>query len=247
MADFCMELAGRVVRIRSRYDEVYRLCRDYLTEAPADFTAEATEEDLAEERRLALREAALEGKPAVNYKDAYLETLAVYRKIGMGMLQYDTLLVHGSAVCADGEAYLFTAPSGTGKTTHTRLWLSEIPGSFVVNGDKPLIRLLPDRIEVCGTPWSGKEGLNRRVNVPLKAICFLERGKQNEISRTSFRETYPLLMQQCYRPTEPEAMRRTLELISRLGEETALYRLHCNMEPEAALVAYNGMVRDASD
>ena len=246
MKRFTVKLAGVPIAVEAIYDGLFSFCKDYLTEEEPVLSVGVTLADIAHEQALSDREADYEGRPRSKFPGAYLEALAVYRQLAVKLLDHDVFLMHGSAVCADGEAYLFTAPSGTGKTTHTRLWLAEILGAFVVNGDKPLIRLLQDRIEVCGTPWSGKEGLNRRVNVPLKAICFLERGKRNEISRTSFLETYPLLLQQCYRPTEPEAMRRTLELISRLGEKTAFYRLHCNMEPEAALVAYNGMAREAS-
>ena len=135
MREFRISLAGQTVAIRSIYDEVYHLCRDYLSDVPeAAFHVETAPEDIALERDKSLREAAMEGKPAILYPESYLETLAVYRKIALGMLKYDTWLIHGSAVAVGHEAFLFTAPSGTGKTTHTKLWLEQVPGAFVING-----------------------------------------------------------------------------------------------------------------
>ena len=242
MREFRISLAGQTVAIRSIYDEVYHLCRDYLSDVPeAAFHVETAPEDIAFERDKSLREAALEGKPAVLYPEPYLETLAVYRKIAAGMLKYDTWLMHGSSVAVGHEAFLFTAPSGTGKTTHTRLWLEQVPGAFVINGDKPLLRMRAGICEACGTPWSGKEAMNRNVIVPLRAICFLKRGSENRIEEISFREAAPLLLQQSYRVAESLMMQKTMQLVRELGACVRFYRLFCNMEPEAALVSWNGM------
>ena len=241
MRRFTVSLAGATVGVESLYDEVYALCEPYLCQGAEDFSVSVRRADIEFEKIKNAREAAWEGIPWELFPDSYLETLAVYRKIAVGMRRYDTFLMHGSAVCVDGEAYLFTAPSGTGKTTHTRLWLSHIPGAFVVNGDKPLIRLRGDRAEVCGTPWAGKEGMQTNTVVPLRAICLLARGQENRIEETTFQELYPILFQQTYRPAEKAAMQKTMELIKRLGTCVKLCRLQCNMDPEAALVAYRGM------
>lgn len=242
---FTIKLAGLLIEINSIHDEIYKMCKDYLAEGePADFTVTTSETDITFEREKSIREAILEHLKPTIYPDPYLETLAVYRKIAVEMLKHDTFLMHGSVVAVSGEAFLFTAPSGTGKTTHTRLWLENIPGSYVVNGDKPLVRVRDGFTEACGTPWSGKEGMNTNVIVPLKAICLLTRGEKNTIREMSFLEAYPHLFQQIYRPTEAETVKKTMELIRRLGESVRIYLLACNMEPEAALVAAEAMMRD---
>jgi hypothetical protein len=201
--------------------------------------------DIARERATALREDALEGLPQRSYSGAYLETLAVYRKIAAALLDFGILLYHGSVLAYDGRAFLFTAPSGTGKTTHSRLWLSEIPGTYILNGDKPLLRIESDRAYACGTPWRGKEKYGRNEILPLEAICILDRDTYNHIESVSFRDALPVLLAQCNRPDEAQPMLRTLELIDRLGRITKLYRLGCNMEPEAALVSFRAMCKDS--
>ena len=137
-----------------------------------------------------------------------------------------------------------TAKSGTGKTTHTNLWLRNIAGSYVVNGDKPIIRMINDTPYVCGTPWMGKEGYGCSRNVPLAAICLLERGAENHIVPADFRNVYPRLIGQAYRPPEGALVAKTVRLLERVGRCVPSYNLFCNMEDEAAIVAFGGMSDD---
>ena len=241
--DFKISLAGVTVEIHSLYGEVYELCRDYLTEGEAVFGVEISQADIDFERDKSVREARMERRPIQYFPPSYLETLAVYRKIAVKMLAHNAFLMHGSAVAVGNEAFLFTAPSGTGKTTHTRLWLKNVPGAFIVNGDKPLIRVENDGCFVCGTPWAGKEGWNTNTSVPLSAICILRRGAENRIEPLPFSEACHLFFEQIYRPSNREDMIHTMELMNKLPQTVRLYRLSCNMEPDAATVSYNGMRR----
>ena len=158
------------------------------------------------------------------------------------LVQKNVLLMHGAVVAVDGQAYLFTAKSGTGKTTHTRLWLRQFGvRAVMVNGDKPLIHITRKGATVYGTPWDGKEHLSRNIACPLKAVCILTRSETNHIERISPKEALTMLCQQSYRPAQPAALRKTLALVDLLSSSVPLYKLGCNMEPEAALVAYHGM------
>ena len=167
------------------------------------------------------------------------EKLAVYRKICEKMVEFDTILMHGSVVAVDGEAFLFTAKSGTGKSTHTRFW-REVFGerAVMVNDDKPLLKLTEDGVLACGTPWDGKHRLSTNVCVPLKAICILERGEDNEIHPITAQEALPMVFQQTYRPKN---LARYMEIIDKLTQRVAFYRLRCNMSVEAAKMAYEAM------
>ena len=176
------------------------------------------------------------------YPQPYMETLAIYRMIAERMMDYDTLLFHGSVVSVDGEGYLFTAKSGTGKSTHTANW-RKIFGdrAVMINDDKPLLRITQDQVLVCGTPWDGKHRLSTNAVVPLKGLCILTRAEENHIEKISVTEAMPMLLQQSYRPTDPALLSKVLALLDKLSTRTGLYRLGCNMNPEAAVVAYEGM------
>lgn len=240
-------IGGKNIRIESIHESVQERCRDYRTEGEPDFTVQTTLSDLAYEQERSDREAEAEGRNAVKWSSAYLEELAVYRKIAEKMPDYDTFLFHGSCVAVDNDGYLFTARSGTGKSTHVRLW-REMLGSraVMVNDDKPLIHLLKDNGAVIyGTPWDGKHRLSSNILVPLRAVCLLERAEENRIAPVTAQEAFPMLIQQTYRPADPAAMIRTMKLIDRLSQSVKLYRLRCNMDISAAELSYGTMKEEA--
>lgn len=239
---FRIALAGQVIGVSALYEQTRTFCKNYLTDAPASFEVAVTPADIAYERQRSARADELEGAAVREHADHYLETLAVYRKLAQLLVQDDILLMHGAVVAVDGQAYLFTAKSGTGKTTHTRLWMRQFGDRAVmVNGDKPLLHITSEGVTVYGTPWDGKEHLSTNTSCPLKALCILTRSETNHIERISKKEALPMLCQQSYRPCSPIGAQKMLALVDRLGSSVPLYRLGCNMEPEAALVAYHGM------
>ena len=245
MTEFCIRLAGRTAAVRAMFDSTKEFCRDYLCEGVPDFSVFTTAEDISFEREKSAREDALEGLPVRNYTDRYLETISVQRKIVEELFDYDCLLFHGSVVAVDGQGYLFTAKSGTGKSTHTRLW-REVFGerAVMVNDDKPILRFTPDGALVYGTPWNGKHCLGENICVPLKAVCILERGEENRIRAVTPKEALLMLVQQSNRPRDPRRMGTYLDLLDALAKSAAFYRLACNMEHEAAEVAYRAMSRE---
>ena len=169
--------------------------------------------------------------------------LRLNEKKATGKLRWrDTLLFHGSCISVDSKAYLFTAKSGTGKSTHTQLWKKRFGERAVfINDDKPLLKISAQGVTVYGTPWDGKHHRSTNTSCPLKAVCILTRSETNHIERISKKEALPMLCQQSYRPCSPIGAQKMLALVDRLGSSVPLYRLGCNMEPEAAQVAYHGM------
>ena len=242
MTEFRFRLAGRVIAVSVQFPSTAAFCADYISDGPVDFSVSVLPADLEDERETSIRCAALEGLPPQQFSDAYLERLALYRKIAERMPEYDTVLFHGSALALDGRGYLFTAKSGTGKSTHARLWRECFgPRVMMVNDDKPLLRITEGGVLVCGTPWTGKHRLGSNAAVPLKAICLLERSPENHIEPVSFREALPKLLQQSYRPVDAAALGKSLELLHRLGSTVELFRLQCNMDPAAAETACAGI------
>ena len=232
MTEFMIEVAGCRVAVSALYENTRNFCSDYLCDGTPDFSVELTEEDLAEERK----------RSEEVHTDLYLETIALQRKLTEVLFSRNILLFHGSAVAVDGACYIFTAKSGTGKSTHTRFW-REVFGerAVMVNDDKPFLSISKEGITVCGTPWNGKHHLGTNIQVPLKAICILERGEKNRIEAITAKEALPILLQQSHRPGNPRWMGKYLDLLDGLANGTAFYWLQCNMSPEAALVAYRTM------
>ncbi|MBR6717111.1 MAG: hypothetical protein IKI77_02070 [Oscillospiraceae bacterium] len=241
-------IAGKRIAVQFMYPSVHRYCADYRIaddgNAP-DLSVQVTQADIDFERERSARENRVEGRAPIAFPDDYLEELAVYRQIAEQMPSFDTVLMHGSVIAADGEAFLFTAKSGTGKSTHTRLW-REMLGerAVMVNDDKPLLHVGAEGVTAYGTPYNGKHRLGCNMSAPLKGICILTRAAENRIVRISAKEAYPMLLQQIYRPQNAAQMQKTLLLIDRLAAEVPFYRLGCNMDPEAAEVAYHGMKGD---
>ena len=238
-----IRLADKTIEVENLYPYVEEYCKDYLIggKANTDFSFRTTQKDVEFERDRSEQEDIAEGHEIRHFSDEYLETLAVYRKIAEQMPFYDTMLFHGSAVAVDGRGYLFTAKSGTGKSTHTGLWREQLSErAIMVNDDKPLIRIAENgTATIYGTPWDGKHRLSSNISVPLKAICILERASENSIREITKQEAYPMLLQQVYRPADPEALKNTLLLIDRM--DVKFYKLYCNMNISAAELSYRTM------
>ena len=132
--------------------------------------------------------------------DALIEYMYTGSMFYRTLIAHDGFLLHSSAVVLNDKAYLFSAPSGTGKSTHTSLWLKEFPGAEILNDDKPAIRILKDGIYVYGTPWSGKTDLNLNRKIPLQGIAFLERGEANTIAPMNSMKALENLLNQTVRP-----------------------------------------------
>lgn len=233
---FQIKIDEKIIEIHSIYREIFYDCRDYLVDGlKADIVVEMSPEDIAFERQVASADPS-----ACDYPDCYYEKTAVYRKLCTDLLAHRFLLIHGSVVAVDNHAFLFSALSGTGKTTHTDLWLKNITGSYILNGDKPLIQV-SDKIYAHGTPWCGKERLQTNAKAELNAIVLLERGKENEIQKISAGEAFAFLLQQTLRSKDKGIMVKTVELLRDVLQRTPLYRLKCNITDDAALLAYQAI------
>lgn len=255
MENFIIKLAGQYFEICPVCDYIREYCKDYIVDHAvaaklADGSVETpchcigiSRSDIDFEREKSAREDIKEGIPIRQFSDAYLETLAVYRKIADILLSCDTLLFHGSVIAVDGEGYLFTAKSGTGKSTHTRLWREYFgERAVMVNDDKPLLQITGFGVTAYGTPWDGKHRLSTNIAVPLKGICILTRDTTNHIEPSEPHAVYPLIVQQTNRSLSADGMKKTLSLIDRMLNVVPVYRLGCNMDIEAAKVVYEGMI-----
>ena len=242
MAQFLMEIAGKTGQVHSLFESTRDYCRKYLAEGNPDFSVTVSREDLAFEQEALRQEALEEGIKVRVFTDPFLERAAIQRKFAEYLFDRDVLMTHGSTVAVDGNAFLFTAKCGTGKSTHTRLWRQVFGDRAVmVNDDKPFLKLTETGVLACGSPWSGKHGLDTNITVPLQGICILERGKENQIHRISPEEALPMLLHQSYCPLAPEKRTRFEEQVRLLAETVPLWHMYCNMDPSAAEVSHQAM------
>lgn len=245
MTQGTFRMAGHTFSICSVYGEVQNLCREYACQDSPEFTIQTTVDDIRDEGRQSDETRRVEGLPPYTFNDSYLETLAVYRKLASRLLQENILLFHGSAVAVDGRCYVFTASSGTGKSTHASLWRKVLGDRAVmVNDDKPLIHIKDGKATVYGTPWNGKHHLGCNIAAPLCGIALLQRGEENSIRPVDIKEALPVLIQQTYLPKQEGLMIHFLELVGQLAQSSPLYSLRCNMEDDAARTAYEGMTNE---
>ena len=179
-----------------------------------------------------------------NASDGLLEYMYTASKFYSDLIEHKGIFVHASAVAMDGKAYLFSAASGTGKSTHTALWKKVFGDRAVIlNDDKPAIRLLEDQIYAYGTPWSGKTDLSKNMRVPLQGICFLVRGTENHISPISPHTAIPKLLEQTLLPNDANRMNQLLDIVQEILERIPFYEMKCNMDPSAARLSYETMVK----
>ena len=153
MAQFLMEIAGLTGQVESLFESTRDYCRKYLAEGEPDFTVAVSREDLAFEQEALRQEALEEGIRVRVFTDPFLERTAIQRKFAEYLFDRDVLMTHGSTVAVDGNAFLFTAKCGTGKSTHTRLWRQVFGDRAVmVNDDKPFLKLTETGVLACGSP-----------------------------------------------------------------------------------------------
>ena len=229
------DICGLSVQLDLRHETMLSRSEKYLSEGSTfDIVIPYPEEQI---KSLCRREPHLNADSAENM----LTAECFYTQL----LKFDGFILHSSAVVVDGKAYLFSAPSGTGKSTHTALWL-EVFGerAYILNDDKPALRFFENgEVIAYGTPWSGKSDLNVNTGVPVQGICVLERAEENFIQPLSEGDAVFGVLNQTIRPTEEGTMSLLLDHIDSLIKAVPVWRMGCNISHEAALTAYNAMSR----
>ena len=242
MATFTLEIAGHAAGVTSLFESTPHQFARYLTDREPEFFITVTPEDLIFEQQELDIEARAEGFKLRRFTDPFLERAAIQRKFAEYLLDHGTLLLHGSTVALDGKAYLFAARSGTGKSTHTRLWREAFgPRAVMVNDDKPFLEITGSAVLAHGSPWSGKHGLDSNIAVPLAGICLLERGPDNIIRPASSEEMLPMLLRESAKPRDPSRMDTYYILVDALAKTVPLWHMYCNRDPEAATAAHAAM------
>lgn len=168
------------------------------------------------------------------------EFTAIYTKLISTIPLYNALFFHASLIEVHGVGVAFTALSGTGKSTHTKLWKQLLAENVeVINGDKPIIRFIDDIPYGYGTPWCGKENWGKNAKTPIKHICFIERSTENFCQKITPQDALKNIFNQIFIPKEPTAAFNTLNLLDNLLKNVNVWVIKCNTDISAAKIAYN--------
>lgn len=235
---FQLSIANQIIEVHSLHSRVQERCLSYLTNGKKPtMEIHINQDDIDIEKKIISR---TNSKVSVlPYYDKEHEMLALLRKMSEALLDKNTVLMHG-AVVSDGEfAYMFTAPSGTGKTTRARLFLQNIPGSYVINGDKPFLIIEKKQVLVSGSPWCGKEGMNTNTVQPLCALFLLERADKTKITELTFSDAFKTILEQTYLPSKSALLKKTLMLLKQMDGKVKLYRYQSSMDSASVLQAWN--------
>ena len=233
MTEIKINLANMIIHIQGVYDTLREYCKEYITTEKEieDFLITVTSEEIRNER---------ESNEYYQKSDNYIEIIMTLLKIADELPDRNKFLMHGALVAWKRAGYIFTAPSGTGKTTHVRLWEKYLGSDAeIINGDKPILEVKEDEIVAYGTPWAGKERLQKNTCVPVRGICFLRQSEINTIHRLSKKEALLLLLPQIYIMSDSPKAGKTLELFSEVLERIPIYEFRCNISEQAVKCSFD--------
>ena len=230
-------IAEMNIAVDARYDYTTEYLLGYLTDSEDyELYIKVTDEMIAYERGLNVE---IHGDP---FNDGICESVAILRVICDYIIQKGGFFLHCSCLRFDGGAIIFTAPSGTGKSTHAALW-RRVFGDRVemINDDKPLVREKDGAFTIYGTPWNGKHHIGSNISAPIRAVFFLQQAPENSAEPVDAFTALSLLLQQTVLPTDRGDMTALLDMLGQLIERTSMYKLRCNISDDAVYTAYRAI------
>lgn len=233
-------IAEMNIAVKAKYEETYRYMSDFVTDSSDyELYIEPTDEMIRHEAELG---EAIHGDAGSPY---ICEAVAILRVICDHIINKGGFFLHCSCLRYHGEAIIFTAPSGTGKSTHAALWRRYFGDEVeMINDDKPLVREKDGQFFIYGTPWNGKHGLGNNISAPIRAVVFLAQAPENHIKKLTAFEAVGLLLQQTVLPTDRAHMSTLLDMMGRLLETVPMYKLWCNISDNAVMTVYRELYEE---
>lgn len=230
-------IAVFIVEIEPKFDYLKKLCEPFLYEGErsADFSAIPSDSYLN-----SLLSRMVEGS-TIDEAEEFATASIFNRKI----IHRGAMLVHSSALVFDGKAYLFSADSGVGKSTHTKMWLKRFGSkAHILNDDKPVVKIKNEVPLCCGTPFDGGSGIANNETVPVGAIIFIERSDDNFVTIPDTNEIVQRLYKSTVKFVNKSDGMSLLSNLDNLIRHTKFYVLHCNTDECAVDVAYNNIIKN---
>lgn len=230
-------IADLVTELNPKYETTKELAAPFIYdgERPTDIVLRASEEHIGD-----LMKRAAEGVTV-----GMMENFVLCTDFNRKAIPYGVMLIHSSAIVYNGGAYLFSANSGVGKSTHTRLWLEAFGDKVhIMNDDKPVVRILGEKAVCCGTPFDGGSGIALNESYPLRAVIFVERGEENSVRVSTPKEVIQKLYFQTAHMVKQETAVKMLGNFEKLLALTDFYVLTCNTDISAAYIAFDNIIKE---
>lgn len=227
-------IAEMNIAVKAKYEDTYRYMQDFLTDSQDyELYIEPTDEMIRYEAELGEEIHGDAGSPYI------CEAVAILRVICDYIIDKGGFFLHCSCLKYKDEAIIFTAPSGTGKSTHSALWRRHFGDDVVmINDDKPLVREKDGRFYIYGTPWNGKHSIGNNTSAPIRSVVFLSQAPENKAEPISPIDAMALLLQQTVLPSNKAELSKLLDMLGRLVENIPMYRLGCTISDEAVTTIY---------
>lgn len=244
MHTFRIKIGNMVADIQSNHAYIEKISKPYLS-SDAPTCSVSIDESSLRSVRISLQETQDKTlQTPNNSNESFLEVYALLHKLLPILPEYDMLFLHGSAISYEGKAYIFVAPSGTGKSTHSRLWKERFGDDVtVINDDKPFLAFRQDRVYVCGTPWRGKHNIGQNLEVELAGICILSQGEQNVFKSIDPSDAVKDIILQTDLFNYKQNVLLALDLIDKLLRTVPAYRLACTPTIDAVDVCFHGIIK----
>lgn len=245
MYEFCIKLANLRIKITCNYETSRIYCEDYVVQNDNnyDFEVNVNRDDLNNVLNLMNNNDYTDE----DKQDKYLEIISIHSKIAKKLCDYDKFMIHGAAISHNNKAYLFIAPSETGKTTHIKLWEKNLNDLQIINGDKPIVSIEDGNTYIYGSPWAGTEKYNTNIKVKLNSIIVLKRGSVDKIYEITKNELSNEIIDKVFYPNETNNKLKTLDLVNKAFENIKYYQLECTMNNSAFEVAYKKLVEEQNE
>lgn len=243
MTEFTVKIADELFELTCVQEMTKERFADYLSDEAGGIKLYASRESREAARQ---RLASNPNRRNTDLSPNFIEFSALHHHIAYKLAEKNILLVHGSVVVADGEAVLFIAPTRTGKSTHTRLW-TELLGerAFILNNDKPLIRIENNTATAYATPWGDTPTPKLRFS-QLTAMVHLQRGENHITAVEPGKLLLPLLQASLRGRTKEEAA-KLLSLQGSLLRCVRTYAMTCQPDSAAAEMAYNTIIKGRTE
>lgn len=234
---FSAELAGIKINFDNKYYYINGIMKPWISEfEKPDFTVKVSDEEIEKEK--------LKDKYNNFHTASYYESICMYRNISNYLPYYNAFIFHAAVFDISGLGIALTAQSGVGKTTHMLLWQKLFPNKLkIINGDKPIVRIINNTPFAYGTPWNGKENLGCNSCTKLKHICIIKRNENNFIKLIDSKDAVKYLMNQVYLPKTSKALSLTIQLLNDILNSCIFWEINCNENIESAKIASSEILK----